>query len=67
MSNLQRHGRISFYMTSYGEEGAVVGSAAALGEHDEVYAQYRGMPFLRSHHLFSLLWFSSRQTMQDGY
>ncbi|PLW39606.1 hypothetical protein PCASD_08767 [Puccinia coronata f. sp. avenae] len=41
MSNLQRHGRISFYMTSYGEEGAVVGSAAALGEHDEVYAQYR--------------------------
>jgi len=41
MSNLQRHGRISFYMTSYGEEGAVVGSAAALGKHDEVYAQYR--------------------------
>ncbi|KNZ46758.1 2-oxoisovalerate dehydrogenase E1 component, alpha subunit [Puccinia sorghi] len=45
MSNLQRHGRISFYMTSYGEEGAVVGSAAALGKHDEVYAQYRGMCF----------------------
>ncbi|KAH9454738.1 hypothetical protein MJO29_007681 [Puccinia striiformis f. sp. tritici] len=41
MSNLQRHGRISFYMTSYGEEGAVVGSAAALGDQDEVFAQYR--------------------------
>lgn len=41
MNNLQRHGRVSFYMTSYGEEGAIVGSAAALGDHDEVFAQYR--------------------------
>jgi hypothetical protein len=29
-------------MTSYGEEGAVVGSAAAWENHDEVFAQYRG-------------------------
>lgn len=37
----QRQGRISFYMTSYGEEGAVVGSAAAWDDDDEVFAQYR--------------------------
>ncbi|GAA6010243.1 hypothetical protein JCM10207_005684 [Rhodosporidiobolus poonsookiae] len=37
----QRQGRISFYMTSYGEEGAVVGSAAAWENDDEVFAQYR--------------------------
>ncbi|MBW0545102.1 hypothetical protein O181_084817 [Austropuccinia psidii MF-1] len=41
MNNLQRHGRISFYMTSFGEEGAIVGSASALGDQDEVFAQYR--------------------------
>ncbi|KAI8458924.1 branched chain alpha-keto acid dehydrogenase E1-alpha subunit [Phakopsora pachyrhizi] len=41
MNNLQRQGRISFYMTSYGEEGAVVGSAAAWYPNDEVFAQYR--------------------------
>lgn len=29
-------------MTSYGEEGAVVGSAAAWENDDEVFAQYRG-------------------------
>lgn len=44
----QRQGRISFYMTSYGEEGAVVGSAAAWENDDEVFAQYRGTS--------SLLW-----------
>ncbi|KAJ2950859.1 hypothetical protein O0L34_g5218 [Tuta absoluta] len=37
----QRQGRISFYMTNYGEEGIHVGSAAALSPHDLVYAQYR--------------------------
>eukprot|EP00188_Purpureofilum_apyrenoidigerum_P000301 Plantae.Rhodophyta-Purpureofilum_apyrenoidigerum.ctg11239.p1 GENE.Plantae.Rhodophyta-Purpureofilum_apyrenoidigerum.ctg11239~~Plantae.Rhodophyta-Purpureofilum_apyrenoidigerum.ctg11239.p1 ORF type:complete len:403 (-),score=70.77 Plantae.Rhodophyta-Purpureofilum_apyrenoidigerum.ctg11239:410-1618(-) len=37
----QRQGRISFYMTCSGEEGTVVGSAAALGDTDEVFAQYR--------------------------
>eukprot|EP00873_Tetraselmis_striata_P044888 jgi/Tetstr1/465152/TSEL_009875.t1 len=37
----QRQGRFSFYMTSNGEEATVVGSAAALDQDDEVFAQYR--------------------------
>ncbi|CAP33942.2 Protein CBG15770 [Caenorhabditis briggsae] len=37
----QRQGRISFYMTSFGEEGNHVGSAAALESHDLIYGQYR--------------------------
>jgi 2-oxoisovalerate dehydrogenase E1 component alpha subunit len=34
-------GRISFYMTSTGEEAIHVGSAAALSLSDVIYAQYR--------------------------
>ncbi|NXV55177.1 ODBA dehydrogenase, partial [Molothrus ater] len=34
-------GRISFYMTNYGEEGTHVGSAAALDDADLVFGQYR--------------------------
>ncbi|KAH9823986.1 thiamine diphosphate-binding protein [Melampsora americana] len=41
MYNLQRHGRISFYMTSYGEEASIVGSSAAWNDDDIVFAQYR--------------------------
>ena len=37
----QRQGRISFYMTSYGEEATLIGSAAALKGEDLVYGQYR--------------------------
>lgn len=37
----QRQGRISFYMTSRGEEAASVGSAAALQPTDSVLPQYR--------------------------
>ncbi|CAL8081133.1 unnamed protein product [Orchesella dallaii] len=37
----QRQGRISFYMTNYGEEGTHVGSAAALNPDDMVFGQYR--------------------------
>jgi len=37
----QRQGRISFYMTSYGEEATHIGSAAALSNKDLVYSQYR--------------------------
>lgn len=33
----QRQGRISFYMTSYGEEATHMGSAAALTNDDVVY------------------------------
>ena len=47
----QRQGRISFYMTNYGEEGTHFGSAAALQDNDIVYGQYReaglfSFPFL---------------------
>lgn len=41
MYDAQRQGRISFYMTSYGEEATHMGSAAALSDNDLVYAQYR--------------------------
>jgi 2-oxoisovalerate dehydrogenase E1 component alpha subunit len=37
----QRQGRISFYMTSFGEEGTQVGSAAALDPQDVLFGQYR--------------------------
>ncbi|RWS02087.1 hypothetical protein B4U79_07323, partial [Dinothrombium tinctorium] len=37
----QRQGRISFYMTNYGEEGAQFGSAAALDFKDLIFGQYR--------------------------
>jgi 2-oxoisovalerate dehydrogenase E1 component alpha subunit len=37
----QRQGRISFYMTSGGEEGIHIGSAMALAADDVVWAQYR--------------------------
>ncbi|KHN78526.1 2-oxoisovalerate dehydrogenase subunit alpha, mitochondrial [Toxocara canis] len=37
----QRQGRISFYMTNFGEEASHVGSAAAMQDDDLVYAQYR--------------------------
>ncbi len=37
----QRQGRISFYMTNYGEEATHIGSAAALSPEDVVYGQYR--------------------------
>jgi 2-oxoisovalerate dehydrogenase E1 component alpha subunit len=37
----QRQGRISFYMTNYGEEGTHFGSAAALHDDDLVFGQYR--------------------------
>lgn len=37
----QRQGRISFYMTNFGEEGTHVGSAAALRPQDLVFGQYR--------------------------
>ncbi|XP_074649521.1 2-oxoisovalerate dehydrogenase subunit alpha, mitochondrial-like [Tubulanus polymorphus] len=37
----QRQGRISFYMTNYGEEGTHIGSAAALNPKDLLFGQYR--------------------------
>jgi 2-oxoisovalerate dehydrogenase E1 component alpha subunit len=41
MYDAQRQGRLSFYMVSAGEEGAAVGSAAALESQDVLFAQYR--------------------------
>lgn len=61
MITLQRQGAISFAMSSYGEEGCVVASAAALQPQDWLYPQYRedGIMFWRGftpqqyiHHMF---------------
>lgn len=41
MFDSQRQGRISFYMTNFGEEAVAFGSAAALEEDDWIFAQYR--------------------------
>ncbi|KJH40825.1 putative 2-oxoisovalerate dehydrogenase subunit alpha [Dictyocaulus viviparus] len=41
MYDSQRQGRISFYMTNFGEEATHVGSAAAIMDSDLVYGQYR--------------------------
>ncbi|HKJ95857.1 MAG TPA: thiamine pyrophosphate-dependent dehydrogenase E1 component subunit alpha [Gammaproteobacteria bacterium] len=47
MLSAQRQGRISFYLTSTGEEAAGVGSAAALDDGDMIMAQYREQGALR--------------------
>lgn len=39
----QRQGRISFYLTSNGEEAINISSAAALSPHDVVFAQVMNM------------------------
>jgi 2-oxoisovalerate dehydrogenase E1 component alpha subunit len=41
MYDAQRQGRLSFYMTSQGEEGTCVGSASALEKEDVIFSQYR--------------------------
>uniref|UniRef100_A0A6G1SA04 2-oxoisovalerate dehydrogenase subunit alpha n=1 Tax=Aceria tosichella TaxID=561515 RepID=A0A6G1SA04_9ACAR len=41
MFDSQRQGRISFYMTNFGEEAVAFGSAAALDGRDWIFAQYR--------------------------
>ncbi|KPA78331.1 putative 2-oxoisovalerate dehydrogenase alpha subunit [Leptomonas pyrrhocoris] len=41
MLEAQRQGRISFYMTMFGEEAAVIGAAAGLASNDELFLQYR--------------------------
>ena len=41
MFEAQRQGRLSFYMTSQGEEGTCVGSASALEDGDVIFSQYR--------------------------
>lgn len=39
--DIQRQGRISFYMTCYGEEATLFGSAVPLEQDDVLYMQYR--------------------------
>lgn len=41
MFEIHRQGRISFYMTAFGEEAAQFGSVAALAPEDWIFAQYR--------------------------
>lgn len=41
MFDCHRQGRISFYMTSFGEEATQFGSGGALKPEDWIYAQYR--------------------------
>lgn len=41
MYDAQRQGRITFYMSSSGEEGISVGSASALSPADVIFPQYR--------------------------
>ena len=50
LNDAQRQGRLSFYMTSSGEEATHFGPAAALKSEDLVFAQYRepGMNWLIS-------------------
>ena len=40
LNDAQQAGRISFYLTHYGEEAAQIGSIAALSPDDLVYAQF---------------------------
>ena len=41
MYESQRQGRISFYMTNYGEEGIQIGTCEALDPKDLIFTQYR--------------------------
>lgn len=41
MFDSHRQGKITFYMTSFGEEAVQFGSAGGLEAHDWIYAQYR--------------------------
>ena len=41
LQDIQRQGRISFYIANFGEEAAQLGSISALKREDEVWTQYR--------------------------
>lgn len=47
MFDVQRQGRLSFYMVSAGEEAVSVGSASVLDPEDPVYCQYREQGFFK--------------------
>ena len=41
LQDIQRQGRISFYIANFGEEAAQLGSVSALKREDEIWTQYR--------------------------
>ena len=41
LQDIQRQGRISFYIANFGEEAAQLGSVSALKPEDEIWTQYR--------------------------
>jgi 2-oxoisovalerate dehydrogenase E1 component alpha subunit len=41
LQDIQRQGRISFYITNFGEEATQIGSVSALKREDEIWTQYR--------------------------
>jgi 2-oxoisovalerate dehydrogenase E1 component alpha subunit len=41
LQDIQRQGRISFYIANFGEEAAQLGSVSALKKEDEIWTQYR--------------------------
>ena len=41
LQDIQRQGRISFYIANFGEEAAQLGSVSALKPDDEIWTQYR--------------------------
>jgi pyruvate dehydrogenase E1 component alpha subunit len=55
--NLHRQGRIGFYVPSFGEEAAQIGSAFALAPHDWIYPAYReqGAALLRGYPIEKLI------------
>jgi 2-oxoisovalerate dehydrogenase E1 component alpha subunit len=55
--NFHRQGRIGFYVPSFGEEAAQIGSAYALGAHDWLFPAYReqGAALLRGYPLKQLV------------
>lgn len=57
MFECQRQGRISFYMTSFGEEAVQLGSAGALEPQDLIFAQYReaGLLVHRNMSLYNMI------------
>ena len=61
----QRQGRISFYMTSSGEEGTHVGCAHALDDGDMIFGQYRETGVLM-HRGFTLQQFADQCFSNDG-
>tara|TARA_B100001996_G_scaffold367666_1_gene339512 strand:+ start:3427 stop:4728 length:1302 start_codon:yes stop_codon:yes gene_type:complete len=57
MMKLQRTGKLSFYMRSYGEEAIAIAQTMALEQHDWVFPSYRqpGAQFVRGRDMVSMM------------